>query len=71
MHVTEVWRMLDDVRLAHLRRKRDILRGFVDRIEAEKERARLWYAFPLAMGPMYECPQRNSNPRRHLERVVS
>ncbi len=51
--------------------RRLILRRFVIRVEADRERARFVYRFPLVMGPIWQCPQRNSNPRRHLERVVS
>ena len=63
--------MRDDLARGDVCKKRDLLRRFVDRIEAEKKRARLWYTFPLATGSINRCPQRNSNPRYHLERVVS
>jgi ketopantoate reductase len=63
--------MRDDLTTGDATEKRAILGRFVHRIDAQKGRARLWHTFPLAMGPLYECPQRNSNPRRHLERVVS
>ncbi len=55
--------------VGNVRQKRALLRTFVDHIDADKERARLWYTFPVL--PLEKCPQRNSNPRRHLERVVS
>jgi hypothetical protein len=32
---------------ATIREKRKLLSGFVDRIEADKERASVWYTFPL------------------------
>ena len=39
--------MRGNLTTADARRKRIILGRFVDRVEADKERARLWYAFPL------------------------
>lgn len=63
--------MRDCLTRGDVSKKRDVLRRFVDRIEAEKKRASLWYTFPLPTGAIKRCPQRNSNPRYHLERVVS
>jgi site-specific DNA recombinase len=51
--------------------RRLVLRRFVVNIEAARDRAKLIYRFPLATGPIWQCPQRNSNPRRRLERAVS
>ena len=39
--------MREELHPGGVQRKRDVLRSFVDRIEAERERARLWYTFPL------------------------
>ena len=39
--------MREELHTGGVQRKRDVLRSFVDRIEAERERARLWYTFPL------------------------
>lgn len=49
--------MRDDLTTGDIRKKRDVLTRFVDRIEAEKERATLWYTFPLAKGAIKRCPQ--------------
>lgn len=50
--------MRHDLTRGDVCKKRDLLRRFVDRIEAEKKRAKLWYTFPLATGFMNKCPQR-------------
>jgi len=50
--------MRDDISTGDVAKKRDVLRRFIDRIEAERKRARLWYTFPLATGAIYRCPQR-------------
>lgn len=39
--------MRDDLTVRDVRQKRGVLSAFVERIEAEKDRARLWYSFPL------------------------
>ena len=39
--------MREELHTGGVQRKRGVLRSFVDRIEAERERARLWYTFPL------------------------
>jgi len=51
--------MRDDISTGDVAKKRDVLRRFIDRIEAEKKRARLWYTFPLATGSINRCPQRS------------
>jgi len=40
-------RMRADLSTGDVAKKRDVLRRFIDRIEAERKRARLWYTFPL------------------------
>ena len=52
--------MRDDLTTGELADRRAVLGRFVHRIEAHRERATLWYTFPLAMGPLYECPQGGS-----------
>lgn len=52
---------------------RMLLGTFISRIEADKYHALVKYTFPQPGGflDLGKCPQRNSNPCRHLERVVS
>jgi len=40
-------KMREELHTGDVQRKRGVLKRFVDRIEAERERARLWYTFPL------------------------
>ena len=40
-------KMREELGTGDVQRKRGVLKRFVDRIEAERERARLWYTFPL------------------------
>ena len=50
-------KMRDDLTKGEIAGKRAVLGRFVHRIEAQKERANVWYTFPLATGPLYQCPQ--------------
>lgn len=43
--------------LANAQEKRKLLHGFVDAIGADKERAGLWYTFPLVTGCLEGCPR--------------
>ena len=49
--------MRHDLAKGEVADKRAVLGRFVHRIEARKGRAKLYCTFPLAMGPLYECPQ--------------
>ncbi len=40
-------KMREELDIGDVQTKRNVLRSFIDRIEAERERARLWYTFPL------------------------
>ena len=53
-------KMRDDLTKGEIAGKRAVLGRFVHRIEAQREPATLWYTFPLAMGPLYQCPQGGS-----------
>lgn len=40
-------KMREELNTGDVQAKRNVLRSFIDRIDAERERARLWYTFPL------------------------
>lgn len=40
-------KMREELDTGDVQAKRNVLRSFIDRVEAERERARLWYTFPL------------------------
>ena len=42
-----VSQMREELDTGDVQTKRNVLRSFIDRIEAERDRARLWYTFPL------------------------
>ena len=50
-------KMRDDLTTGEIAGKRAVLGRFVRRIEAQKERANVWYTFPLTTGPLCQCPQ--------------
>lgn len=53
-------RLRDSLNAGDVVERRAILRRFVLRVEADKERARLVYTFPLMTGPIWQCPQGGS-----------
>jgi len=63
-------KMREELGTGDVQRKRGVLKRFVDRIEAERERARLWYTFPLlGQRVFYSMPPAERKTLKRKQRI--
>jgi DNA invertase Pin-like site-specific DNA recombinase len=63
-------KMREELGAGDVQTKRGVLKRFVDRIEAERERARLWYTFPLlGQRVFYSMPPAERKTLKRKQRI--